>query len=93
MDDGNVSQNYDLYAYLSKRFSDAGLGDVFIQNATTAEGSIDKALSAKMYNRDIRVYKLMYEIIMRKVILDHVEIGEDNYYLVNWRDDLDFETF
>ena len=35
----------------------------------------------------------MYEAIMRKVILDHVEIGEDIYFQVNWRDDLDFETF
>ena len=46
-----------------------------------------------MYNRGIRAYKLMYEAIMHKLILDHVEIGEDICYQVNWRDDLDFETF
>ena len=46
-----------------------------------------------MYSRGIRAYKLMYEAIVRKVILDHVETGEDIYYQVNCRDDLDFETF
>ena len=46
-----------------------------------------------MYDRGIRAYKLMYEAIMSKVILDHVEIGKDIYYKVNWRDDLDLETF
>ena len=76
-----------------KRFSAAGLRDVLIQSGTIAEGSIDTALSGKMYNRGIRAYKLMYEAIMHKLILDHVEIGEDICYQVNWRDDLDFETF
>ena len=78
---------------LSKRFSDAGLRDVHIQSGTIGEGSIDKALSGKMYNRGITAYKLMYEAIMRKVILDHAEIGEDIYYHVNWRNGLDFEFF
>ena len=26
-------------------------------------------------------------------ILDQVEIGEDIFYQINWRDDLDFENF
>ena len=78
---------------LSKWFSDAGLRDVLIQSGTIAERSIDKALSGKMYNRGIREYKLMYEAIMRKVVLDHVETGEDIYYQANWLDDLDLETF
>ena len=46
-----------------------------------------------MYNRGIRAYKLIYEAIISKVILDQVEIGEDIYYKVNWRDELDLETF
>ena len=28
-----------------------------------------------------------------RAILDRVEIGEDIYYQINWRDNLDFETF
>ena len=35
----------------------------------------------------------MYEAIIRKVMLDQVEIGEDFCYKVNWRDDLDFTNF
>ena len=65
---------------LSKRFSDAALHDALIQSGTIAEWSIDKALSGKMYNRGIRLYKLMYQGIMHKAILDHVETGEDIYY-------------
>ena len=45
-----------------------------------------------MYNRSSRAYKLLYEAIIRKAILDQVEIGEDIYYKVNWRDDLDSEN-
>ena len=78
---------------LSKRFSDAGLRDVLIQSGTIAERSIGKVVNGKMYNRGIRTYKLMYETTMRKVIIEHVEIDEDIYYQVNWRDDLDFKTF
>ena len=46
-----------------------------------------------MYNRGIRAYTLIYEAIISKVILGQVEIGEDICYKVNWRDELDLETF
>ena len=46
-----------------------------------------------MYNRGSRAYKLLYEAIIRKAILDQVEIGEDIYCTVNMRDDLDLENF
>ena len=67
--------------------------DVLIHRDTIAEGSISKAPLGKMYNRGIRAYNLMYEAFIRKVILHHVEIGEDIYCQVNWRDDLYFKTF
>ena len=51
---------------LSKRFKDAGLRDVLIHSSVIAEGSIERALCGKIYNRGIRIYKLMYEVIMRK---------------------------
>ena len=41
---------------LSKRFSDAGIPDILIQSGTIAEGSVDKVLCGKMYNRGIRAY-------------------------------------
>lgn len=52
---------------LSKRFADAGLRYVFIQSVVIAEGTVDRALCGKMYNGGLRMYKLMYEAIMRKV--------------------------
>ena len=41
----------------------------------------------------VGAYKLLHEAIIRKAILDQVEIGEDIYYKVNWRDDLNLENF
>ena len=46
-----------------------------------------------MRNRDNKAYKLMYEAIIRKVILDQFEIGEDIYYEANLLDDLDLDIF
>ena len=53
---------------LKKRFSEAGLRDVFILSNMIVEGSVDKALSGKIYNRGVRVYKLMYEAVSIKVL-------------------------
>ena len=82
---------------LSKRFSDAGIRDVLIQSGVIAEGSVDRALCGKMYNRGVRVYKLMYEAIMRKVfdsIQTTQEAGaEDDCVQANLDiDNLNFDT-
>ena len=63
---------------LKKRFSEAGLRDVLIQSNVIVEGSVDKALSGKMYNRGVRVYKLMYEAVSIKVI-EHMKLGVDEH--------------
>ena len=63
---------------LKKRFSEAGLRDVLIQSNVIAEGSVDKALSGKMYNRGVRLYKLMYEAVSIKV-LEHMKLGVDEH--------------
>ena len=52
---------------LTKTFSDAGIHDILIQSGTIAEGSVDKALCGKMYNRGVRAYKMVYEAIVRKI--------------------------
>ena len=54
---------------LSKRFCDAGVRDVLIQSSIIAEGSVDKVLCGKMYYRGVRMYKLMYEAITRKLFI------------------------
>ena len=51
---------------LSNRFADTAVHNVLIQSGVIAEGSVDRALWGKMYNRGERMYKLMYEAIMRK---------------------------
>lgn len=79
---------------LSKRFSDAGLRDVLIQSGVIAEGSVDKALSGKMYNRGVRMYKIMYEAVMRRV-LDSIPTTkeEDDWIEANLDiENLNFDT-
>ena len=53
---------------LSKRFGDAGLRDALIKSSAIAEGSVDRATDGRMYNRGVRLYKNMYEALMRILI-------------------------
>ena len=53
---------------IGKRFKDAGLRDILIQSEVIAEGSVDRALTGKMYNRSVRSYKLVYEALMQMLI-------------------------
>ena len=78
---------------LCKRFSAAGLRDVLIQSGVAAEGSVDKALSRKMYNRGIRLYKLAYETITRKVFDVIVSTKEENDWVQSNLNDINFATF
>ena len=64
-------------AIIYKRFKDAGLKDVMIQSGVLAEGSVDQALSGKMYNRGIRAYKLMYEALL-SIFLENMEEYYEN---------------
>ena len=79
---------------LSKRFSDAGVHDVLIQSSVIAEGSVSKALCGKMYNRGVRMYKLIYEAITRK-LFDSVQfdLDEDKPFITHDIADLSFDQF
>ena len=67
---------------LSKRFSDTGVCDVLIQSSVIAEGSIDKALCGEMYNRGVRMYKLMYEATRRKLFESlQFDLDEGNHFI------------
>ncbi|KAG0725200.1 hypothetical protein GWK47_039080 [Chionoecetes opilio] len=46
-------------------FGDAGLRDVAVESGVIAEGSINRVLEGKQYNRAVRLHKLMYEALMR----------------------------
>lgn len=63
IDDGSLSYNDDMNIFI-KRFADAC--------SVIAEVSVDRELCGKMYNRGIRMYKFMYEALMR-VLLVHLE--------------------
>ena len=78
---------------LSKRFSVAGLRDVLIQSGVVAEGSVDKALSGKMYNRGIWLYKLAYEAITRKVFDVIVSTKEEDDWVQSNLKGINFATF
>ena len=78
---------------LSKRFLAAALCNVLIQSSVIAEGSVDKALSGKMYNRRVRLYKLAYKTITRK-LFDGIVLKkeEDDWVQANLKK-FDFDTF
>ena len=78
---------------LRKRFSAAGLRDVLIQSGAVAEGSVGKVLSGKMYNRSIRLYKLVYEAITRKVFDIVVSTKEEDDWVQSNLNDINFSTF
>ena len=84
-----------MYIYiLSKRFSDAGVRDVHIQSSVIAERSVDKALCGRMCNRGVRMYKLMYEAITRK-LFDSVQFDSDegSHFITHDIEDLSFDQF
>ena len=59
-----------------KRFKDAGLKDVLIQSGVIAEGSVERALSGKMYNRSVRCLKIVYEALNRLLISQIEDVDE-----------------
>lgn len=46
---------------------DAGLRDLCIESGVVSEGSVKGVLEGKMYNRAVRVHKLVYEALMRLI--------------------------
>ena len=57
-----------LLGIIGTRFGDAGLRELAVQSEVVAEGSIDKVLSGKQYNRAVRLHKLTYEALMRLLL-------------------------
>ena len=89
---------------IGKRFKDAGLRDVLIQSEILAEGSVDKALAGKMYNRSVRSCKLVYEALHR-LLISKMETSYENYQkkhqiiascqeeIFSFSDDISAQTF
>ena len=54
-----------LLAIIGKRFKDAGLRDIVVESGIIAEGSIDRVMEGRKYNRGVRLHKLIYEALLR----------------------------
>ena len=53
---------------IGKRFGDAGLRNLVVQSGIISGRSVDKALDGHIYNRAVRMHKLVYEALMRILI-------------------------
>ena len=65
-------------AVLGKRFQDAGLRDLCIEAGIVAQGSVNSVMEGRMYNRAVRVHKIVYEALMRLLwnqFVEHVMEG------------------
>ena len=50
------------------RFGEAGLRELAIESEAVAEGSTDRVMSGKHYNRAVRLHKVTYEALMRLLV-------------------------
>ena len=56
-----------LLAVIGQRFGAAGLTNIVIESKVITEGSVEKTLNRKRYNRAVRLHKLMFEACMRLI--------------------------
>ena len=82
-----------LMHILSKRFWEARFLDVLIQKSVIPGGSGDKTLSGKMYNTGVRLYKLAYEALTRKLFDGIVLTKEEDDWVQANLEKLDFDPF
>ena len=64
---GNFHTICNFMSSIGKMFGEAGLCDIAVESGVIAEGSINKVLEVKQYNRAVRLHKLTYETLMRLV--------------------------
>ena len=74
---GYVPRDHDVSWNHRKRFKEARLRDVLIQSEVISEGSVERALSRKMYNHAVRCNELVYEALYR-LLINKFEDGIDN---------------
>ena len=71
-----------------KKFSDTGLKDLITQSDVVATGSVDKALSGKMYNRSVRAHKIVYEALYRCLLISMEDNNTENHELASTISDI-----
>ena len=53
---------------IGTRYGDAGLRELAVQSEVMAQGSIERVLEGKNYNRAVRLHKMMYETLFRMLL-------------------------
>ena len=76
---GNFHSICNLLSTIGKLFGDAGLRYLAVESGVIAEGSINKVLDGKQYNRAVRLHKLTYETLMRLAWSGFEEWPEANH--------------
>ena len=59
-----------VQSFLGAKMGDAGLRELVVQSNVVAEGSVDKLLNGKQYDRAVRLHKCVYEDLMRLLLKD-----------------------
>ena len=68
---------------IGSRFGDAGLRVQAVQSDILAEGSVDKALNGKQYNRAVRPHKCVYEALMRLLLKESLQSSHFRHRIWN----------
>lgn len=63
-----------LLGIIATRFGYASLQELAVQSEVVAEGSIDKVLIGKQYNRAVCLHKLKYKVLMRLILKEFESI-------------------
>ena len=57
-----------LLGIMGTRYGDGGLRELAVQNEVVAEGSIERVLEGKNYNRAVCLHKVVYEALFRMLL-------------------------
>ena len=57
-----------LLGIMGTRYGDAGLRELAVQSEVVAEGSIERVLEGKNYNRTVHLHKVVYEALFRMLL-------------------------
>ena len=60
---------------INKRFNQSGLSDRLVAAEIIAEGSVDDALKGKRYKRGVSCFRLMYEVLVLRIIQQELNEG------------------
>ena len=71
-----------LLGVIGTRFGDAGLRELAIESDAIAEGSIERVLNGKNYNRSLCLHKIFYEALMIFLLNSFENSLSDNAELV-----------